>query len=54
MDHKVDTSAEPVRRPLAGSRNLLMKTAGNTVPVTGPAPAGGWDGAGGRPGAWSG
>src|SRR5215212_6267114 len=26
-----------LRRPLAGSRNLLMKTAGNTVPVTDPA-----------------
>jgi transposase-like protein len=25
-----------LRRPLAGSRNLLMKNAGNTVPVTGP------------------
>ena len=40
MDHEVETSAERVRhdlrRPLAGSRNLLMKTAGNTVPVTDP------------------
>ena len=37
---EVETSAERVRhhlrRPLAGSRNLLMKTAGNTVPVTDP------------------
>lgn len=40
MDHEVETSAERVRhhlrRPLAGSRNLLMTTAGNTVPVTDP------------------
>ena len=40
MDDEVETSAERVRlhlrRPLAGSRNLLMKTAGNTVPVTDP------------------
>jgi hypothetical protein len=40
MDHAVEASAERVRhhlrRPLAGSRNLLMKTAGNTVPVTDP------------------
>jgi hypothetical protein len=35
-----ETSPERVRhhlrRPLASSRNLLMKTAGNTVPVTDP------------------
>ena len=41
MDHEVEASPERVRhhlrRPLAGSRNLLMKTAGNTVPVTDPA-----------------
>jgi hypothetical protein len=40
MDHEVEASTERVRhhlrRPLAGSRNLLMKTAGNTVPVTDP------------------
>ena len=28
-------------RPLAGSRNLLMNTAGNTVPVTDPSPRSG-------------
>jgi transposase-like protein len=35
MDHALEASAQRVRhhlrRPLAGSRNLLMKTAGNTV-----------------------
>jgi len=35
MDHAVEASAQRVRhhlrRPLAGSRNLLMKTAGTTV-----------------------
>jgi hypothetical protein len=40
MDHEVETSAERVRyhlrRPLAASRNLLMETAGNTLPVTVP------------------
>jgi hypothetical protein len=40
MDHEVETSAERVRyhrrRPLAGSRDLLMETAGNTLPVTVP------------------
>jgi hypothetical protein len=43
MDHEVEASAERVRhhlrRPLAGSRNLLMNTAGDTVPVTDPDPA---------------
>jgi len=41
MDHAVEASAQRVRhhlrRPLAGSRNLLMKTAGNTVSETVPA-----------------
>src|SRR5215212_3492618 len=40
MDHEVEAGAQRVRhhlrRPLAGSRNLLMKTAGNTVAVTDP------------------
>ncbi len=40
MDHTVEASAQRVRyhlrRPLAGSRNLLMKTAGNTVTETAP------------------
>jgi hypothetical protein len=40
MDDALETSTERVRhhlrRPLAGSRNLLMKTAGNTVVVTDP------------------
>src|SRR4051794_21552903 len=40
MDDEVEASPERVRhhlpRPLAGSRNLLMKTARNTVPVTDP------------------
>ena len=40
MGHAVEASPERVRhhlrRPLAGSRNLLMKTAGNTVAVTDP------------------
>ena len=40
MDDEVEASPERVRhhlrRPLAGSRDLLMKTAGNTVPVTDP------------------
>ena len=40
MDNALEASPERVRhhlrRPLAGSRNLLMKTAGNTVPVTDP------------------
>ncbi len=35
MDHQVEASTQRIRdhlrRPLAGSRNLLMKTAGNTV-----------------------
>ena len=41
MDDEVEASTERVRhhlrRPLAGSRNLLMKTAENTLPVTDPA-----------------
>jgi len=40
MDHEVEASAERVRhhprRPLAGSRNLLMETARNTIAVTNP------------------
>ena len=40
MDHAVEASAQRVRdhlrRPLAGSRDLLMKTAGNTVCETVP------------------
>jgi hypothetical protein len=40
MDDAVEARAERVRhhlrRPLACSRNLLMKTAGNTVAVTDP------------------
>src|SRR5215212_2588437 len=40
MDHEMEAGAQRVRhhlrRPLAGSRNLLMKTAGNTVAVTDP------------------
>jgi hypothetical protein len=40
MDDEVEASPERVhhhlRRRLAGSRNLLMKTAGNTVLVTDP------------------
>ena len=40
MDNALETSTQRVRhhlrRPLAGSRNLLMKNAGNTVPVTDP------------------
>src|SRR3712207_257747 len=43
MDNTLETSTERLRhhlrRPLAGSRNLLMKTAENTVPVTDPS---GW------------
>jgi hypothetical protein len=40
MDHEVEASAQRVRdhlrRPLAGSRDLLMKTARNTVTETVP------------------
>jgi len=40
MDHAVEASAQRVRdhlrRPLAGSRDLLMETAGNTVNETVP------------------
>ncbi len=40
MDSALEASSQRVchhlRRPLAGSRNLLMKNAGNTVPVTDP------------------
>jgi NAD(P)H-hydrate repair Nnr-like enzyme with NAD(P)H-hydrate epimerase domain len=40
MDNTVEASAERVRdhlrRPLAGSRDLLMETAGNTVTETVP------------------
>ncbi len=40
MDHEVEASAQrvrdPLRRPLAGSRDLLMRTAGNTVSETVP------------------
>ena len=40
MDHEVEASAQRVRdhlrRPLAGSRNLPMETAGNTVHETAP------------------
>ncbi len=42
MDDALEASIERVRhhlrRPLAGSRNLLMKNAGNTIPVTDPIP----------------
>ena len=41
MDHEVEASTQRVRdhlrRPLAGSRDLLMKTAGNTVSEIDPA-----------------
>jgi hypothetical protein len=40
MDDALEASVERIchhlRRPLARSRNLLMRTAGNTVPVTDP------------------
>ena len=42
IHHEVEACAQRVRvrdhlrRPLAGSRNLLMKTAGNTVSETVP------------------
>jgi NAD(P)H-hydrate repair Nnr-like enzyme with NAD(P)H-hydrate epimerase domain len=40
MDDAVEASAQRIRdhlrRPLAGSRNLLMETAGNTVSETAP------------------
>src|SRR4051812_39201445 len=40
MDHEVEARAERVRhhrrRPLVGTRNLLMKAAGNALPVTDP------------------
>ena len=40
MDHAVEAGAQRVRdhlrRPLAGSRNLLMETPGNTVSETVP------------------
>ena len=40
MDDEVETRTQRVRhhlrRPLAGSRNLLMINAGNTVAVTDP------------------
>ncbi len=43
MDDEVETSAQRVRhhlrRPLAGSGNLMMNTAGNTLTVTDPEPA---------------
>ena len=40
MDHALETSSQRIRhhlrRPLAGSRDVLMKTAGNTVSETDP------------------
>ncbi len=36
MDDAVEASAQRLRRPLASSRNLLMRTAGNTVSETVP------------------
>ena len=40
MDHALEASTQRIRhhlrRPLAGSRDLLMKTAGNTVSETDP------------------
>jgi len=45
MDHALEASPQRIRdhlrRPLASSRNLLMKTAGNTVAVTDPTTANG-------------
>jgi len=41
MDDEVQASAQRIRchlrRPLAGSRDLLMETAGNTLGETAPA-----------------